>query len=243
MIAIEIGCIVGCILGIELDHARLIRSVAESRLGGQHLITMLAEPFSRLDIARLGELQISILPSAMMAQFGHAYARAFYRYVAASPYEIVLVRRQSGEIAAFCLVTLSPQTLTKRLLIGTPLLLHAVKRILSPRFWRLVFHALAGIGRHNSEVPAAFAHLPELIIIACDPAVQRQGHGSQLLDDAETALRHRGLHDYMIRTFDDDNNAAVKFYLNRGFISAGRFVDHGTTFRLMRKTLEPHPIP
>jgi hypothetical protein len=52
----------------------------------------------------------------MAAQFGVGYARCFYRYVARSLEEVLLVRREDNEIVAFCLASFDMHSLQKRLL-------------------------------------------------------------------------------------------------------------------------------
>ena len=77
---------------------------------------MTFERLTNYDISRLALLQTSALPGAMAAQFGIGYARCFYRYVARSVQEVMLVRRTEGEIVAFCLASFDMHSLQKRLL-------------------------------------------------------------------------------------------------------------------------------
>lgn len=199
---------------------------------------MVIESLTEEDIARLGMLQVSLLPGSMTARFGTAYARSFYRYVMRSGNEIVLVRRSGSQIVAFCVVSLKPQTLLRRLVIRTPLIVHALPRMITPRLWGLIINVIRSKADGSADAfPPALSTLPELMMLGCAPQYQGQGHASLLVEESEAALRARNYSGYLVRTFDDDDNLAVKFYLQRGFSVVARFVAHGTPFRLMRKPL------
>src|ERR1035437_2058348 len=99
---------------------------------------MVSENLTEKDIARLGMLQVSLLSGSMTARFGTAYARSFYRYVVRSDDDLLFVRRCDGQIVAFCVVSLRPQTLLRRLVIHTPLIVHALYRMIAPRLWWLI---------------------------------------------------------------------------------------------------------
>ena len=203
---------------------------------------MTFERLTKYDISRLALLQTSALPGAMAAQFGVGYARCFYRYVARSLEEVLLVRREDNEIVAFCLASFGVHSLQQRLLTRTPLTFYAFLRLTTPEFWRLAtIMARDVLSRSSNALPAELSALPEVVMLACDSQARGQGHGSRLLDEIEAVLRDRGIREYVVRTFDDDNNLAVKFYSRRGFTVIARFVAHGTPFRLMQKTVYPYP--
>src|SRR5262249_29539688 len=197
---------------------------------------MTYERLTERDISRLALLQISLLPGAMAAQFGTGFARSFYRYVARSAEEVLSVRRKEGEIIAFCLASFAVHSLQRRLVTRTPLPFYALLGVMSRRFWRLVIN----MARDVFSGSRVFSTLPEVVILACDPKDRGRGHASQLLKEIEMTLRDRGIREYIVRTFDDDNNLAVKFYTRKGFTVIARFAAHGTSFRSMRKTLEAH---
>jgi ribosomal protein S18 acetylase RimI-like enzyme len=200
------------------------------------------ERLTKYDISRLALLQTSELPGAMAAQFGIGYARCFYRYVARSVQEVMLVRRTEGEIVAFCLASLGVHSLQQRLVTRTPLAFYASLRLMTPEFWRLVTNIARDVfSEASTALPAELSILPEVVMLACDSKARGRGHASRLLEEIEVILHDRGIREYVVRTFDDDNNSAVKFYSRRGFTVIARFVAHGTPFRLMRKTIHACP--
>jgi ribosomal protein S18 acetylase RimI-like enzyme len=200
------------------------------------------EPLTKCDISRLALLQTSVLPGAMAAQFGTRYARCFYRYVARSVDEVLLVRRERGEIVAFCVASLGIHSLPQRLVTHTPLAFYALLRVIRPQFWRLFINVACDVFTASSNtLPAIFSRLPEVILLACDPEARGRGHASHLLENAEIRFHDLGIREYVVRTFDDDNNLAAKFYLRKGFTVIARFVSHGIPFRLMRRAIPTRP--
>jgi GNAT superfamily N-acetyltransferase len=184
------------------------------------------DAISQNDIARLAELQLSLLPSSMVSRFGAAYARAFYRYALRSPLECLSVERDaSGRIIAGCVLSFDIGSLSKRLALGTPLIFAAMLRP-----W-LLLSALGGEG----GPPAGEA---ELVLLFTDPAAQGKGAGRRLVERCDALARERSLSVYVVRTLADPVNPAYRFYIARGFTPAGEFSAHGQNFVLMRRQVE-----
>jgi len=79
--------------------------------------------------------------------------------------------------------------------------------------------------------------VPELLILCTAPDARDQGHAGRLLDRTEALMRARGVTRYKVRTFDDDDSAAFRFYTAKGFTAYGRRRAIFSSFRLMEKRL------
>lgn len=182
---------------------------------------------SDADFERLASLQCATLPSSLISKLGVDYVRSFYRYALKSSHEIVLAARDdAGIIAAGCVVSLDIATLQRRLLTGTPLLLAAL-----PRAPTLLPQLLRG---SSGAIPA---DAPELLLLFTDTGHRGKGLAGNLVDQAEITLKTRGISRYMVRTFDDAADPALRFYLGKGFVEAGCFTTNGSAFQLLEKRL------
>jgi hypothetical protein len=124
-------------------------------------------------------MHLEALPQSLVSLVGERYARAFYRYCSGSAHELVLVERDGGALAAACLVSLEPDTLSRRLLKRTPLLL------LSPfALGRLPLTQLLR-GALRPSGPAQ-PRGPELLLIFTLAEARGQGLGARLLDAANS---------------------------------------------------------
>jgi ribosomal protein S18 acetylase RimI-like enzyme len=183
------------------------------------------DAFAPEDIARLAQLQLSLLPSSMVSRFGHAYARAFFRFTVRSPLECLTVERDaSGRVIAGCVLSFDIGSLSQRLAIRTPLLFAAMLRP-----WVLL-SAFGGDG-------ASGAGETELVLLFTDPASQGTGAGRRLVERCDALARARGLSSYVVRTLADPANPAYRFYIARGFEPVGEFKAYGQLFALMRRAL------
>jgi GNAT superfamily N-acetyltransferase len=187
---------------------------------------------SAADCAALAALHVQCLPDSLVSQLGRRYAAAFYRYVSRSPRELVLVEREGTAVAAGCVLSSSPATLTRRLALRTPLLPWAVLHIAT---------VLKALWPSRGRTPAPHDELPhgmpEVLLIFTDPAARGRGRGAALLGRCEEFLIGRGCGAYGVRTVDDLGNAALRFYAKQGFVACGQCVQHGRPFRLLSKKL------
>jgi ribosomal protein S18 acetylase RimI-like enzyme len=187
------------------------------------------------DCSQLADLHRECLPDSLVSRLGGGYARAFYRYVSQSADERVFLRRDADHILSACVLSLAPQTLTRRLIFGTPLLWFAALGILRLSLARWL---LASFGRPSAAPHSPPHHsLPEVILIFTAPRGQGRGLGSDLLDECQRVLAARGCSEYRVRTIDDEANAALRFYARNGFVECGRCVELGRPFRILRKRI------
>ena len=188
------------------------------------------------DIEVLGRLHFDTLPDSLVSVVGERYARAFYRYVASSPDEVVFLERggpDGGPVVGACIVSMHPERLNYHLVRSTPLLpmaLMAVARLM-PRLWRRA--RLAGSDYSAVKQPVG----PEIILIFTLPTLRSRGCGAQLLSRAETWLGNRGVTRLYVKTRDSDDNRAIGFYLRSGFQKLGFTINRGKRLVLFGKTL------
>lgn len=190
------------------------------------------------DIKQIAALQVELLSDSLVSRFGRRYAEDYWRYVGQAKEEAaIIIHAQDGTVAAACSLSLNPQTLSRRLLVHTPLLLHVVRNVLKPWLWLTVRSMVVG---DNGSAPTApdydLVGAAEVVMLMTHPLQRRQGHARALLVKAESILKDRGIQDYYVRT-TDENSGTVAFYLENGFQKQGHFCAHGVTFRLMTKTI------
>jgi len=198
----------------------------------------LLKNLDRSDSNRLARLHVDSLPESLVSRLGVSYAKRFYRYLAGSKDEFVLVGRDGSEIASACVVSLDPASLNRRLVWHTGLPLWAALR-----FWRFPWLHLGSSAANGHETTSAnrgqsdLAHLPELILIFTDANARGRGWGSELLARCEVQLSERGIFDYTLKTLDDPANRAIAFYGRHGFAEFERVRKMGKAFRVFRKTI------
>jgi ribosomal protein S18 acetylase RimI-like enzyme len=187
------------------------------------------------DCTQLAGFHRECLPDSLVSRLGDGYARASYRYVSQSADERVFHRRDADQIISACVLSLAPQSLTRRRIFGTPLLWFAALGVVRLSLARWL---LGSLGRRSAapyaETPPS---LPEVILIFTTPRGQGKGLGSDLLDECERVLAARGSGEYLVRTVDNESNAALRFYAKNGFVECGRCVELGRPFRMLRKRI------
>jgi ribosomal protein S18 acetylase RimI-like enzyme len=189
------------------------------------------------DCAQLAALHCEALPDSIVSELGARYARSFYRYLGSSAAERVFVTRDQGEVISGCVLSLRPKTLRRRLLLHTPLALHAV-----PWFLRnLLNRRHAGASKSAAAPDPVPAHIPELLLIFTAAHARSRGAGAALLEQCEAFLRSRGIGEYAVRTVDEPANRALQFYAKHGFTACGQAYGQGRVFRVFRKGLRQRP--
>jgi GNAT superfamily N-acetyltransferase len=193
------------------------------------------EPLTPTDWADLAALHRECLPDSLVSRLGHRYAEAFYRYASRSADERIFVKRDAGRIIGACVVSLRPETLTRRLAFGTPLLWSAFLGVLRPS---VAGSLVMSLRPATIEAPVDLPHsLPKILLIFTSARVRSRGAGSALLADCERCLAARGHGRYLVQTIDDEANAALRFYARNGFVERGRCVEQGRRFRILMKEI------
>jgi ribosomal protein S18 acetylase RimI-like enzyme len=191
-------------------------------------VTVIDDALARRDIRQLARMHVEALPDSLVSQVGERYARAFYRYAVASPHEVILTARAGGSLSGACMMSLAPDTLSRRLLVRTPLALFAPFAIR-----RLPLRALL-LGSAASEVQPPG---PEILLIFTVPEVRSRGLGAQLLARCEALLVARGVDRLLVKTRDDPANRALAFYERARFHRIASRTVHGKRLAVLEKTL------
>src|ERR1051325_8644113 len=161
------------------------------------------EGLGRKDCCRLAALHCECIADSMVTRLGRSYAEAFYRYVSRSTEERVFVLRDAAEIFRGCVLTLSPKTLRRRLLIHTPLLWYAIpwlcRKLLAKR-------RPARLSQESDLPVGSMPDLPELILLFTAPGSRNQGAGAALLAQCEQFLAGQGSGEYLVKTIEDESN-------------------------------------
>jgi ribosomal protein S18 acetylase RimI-like enzyme len=142
----------------------------------------------------------------------------------------LLLERERGELSGACLVSLAPETLLRRLLTRTPLLLFAPLAI---RRLPLRAMLLGAAGSAGPQQPRG----PEILLIFTVPELRSQGLGARLLASCERQLLARGLHKVLVKTRDDAANRALAFYERAQFTRIAARSKYGKRLLLLEKTL------
>jgi ribosomal protein S18 acetylase RimI-like enzyme len=195
-------------------------------------------PLTPTDCSQLAALHAESLPDSLVVRLGRRYTEAFYRYLGRSDTEQVFLARDGQRVIGACVLSLSPETLTRRLVVHTPLLPFAVLALFRPR----LFWSLLGSSRGASHGEAALPDdLPEVLLIFTSPTIRSRGLGAKLLAACEQFLAGRGHGRYLVRTVDDAANAALRFYARNGFVPLGRSFQHGRWFQVFQKPIADEP--
>ena len=127
-------------------------------------------------------------------------------------------------------MSLAPETLSRRLLARTPLLLCAPLAIR-----RLPLRAML-LGATQPAAPSQPPG-PEILLIFTVPELRGQGLGARLLARCEQLLLARGLATVLVKTRDDAANRALKFYERAQFNPIAARSKYGKRLLLLEKTL------
>jgi GNAT superfamily N-acetyltransferase len=172
------------------------------------------------EIELLARMHCEGRPESLVSRIGARYARAFYRYMASSEYELVLLHREQGEIAAACIVSLEPETMSRRLVLHTPLALHAPLAL-----FRLPIGAM--LARTRSDQPRG----AEILLVFTVASARSRGLGSQLIDRCQKAARSHGISRLLVKTPD----RATDFFQRAGFKPVGRVEKFGKALLLLTR--------
>jgi GNAT superfamily N-acetyltransferase len=197
-------------------------------------VTVVADRLAPRDVALLARMHVEALPESLVTLVGERYARAFYRHLGASVAELVLLERDAaGALVGACIVSTEPATLSRRLLVRTPLALMAPLALHRLPLGGLVRGALGG---RDAAAPAQ-PDGPEILLVFTVPERRGSGVGARLLARAETLLAERGFRRLLVKTRDDPANRALGFYEREGFVRRASVTKLGKRLVLFEKPL------
>jgi ribosomal protein S18 acetylase RimI-like enzyme len=176
------------------------------------------------ELELLARMHCEALPESLVTRIGPRYARAFYRYIASSEYELVMLHREQGEITAACIVSLEPETMSRRLVLHTPLAFHAPFAL-----FRLPVGAM--VARTRGDQPRG----AEILLIFTLASARSRGLGAQLVERCQKLVRSHGIARVLVKTRDDPANRAIGFYERAGFKPLGKVEKFGKALLLLSR--------
>ena len=179
------------------------------------------------DLADLVRLHTGCLPGSLFSRLGAAVTRSLYAYVLKSDMELVVVIRDTGgTIVGGSVVSLNPDTLIRRLLLGSGILFNLLFR-----FYRFPLN-------FKRDLPDAYQPgCPELMFLYVDEKHRSLGYGKVLVEGTQQALAERGISRLCVYTEDDPQNRAISFYQGLGYTPAGKATKAGTAYLVFEKQL------
>jgi len=167
------------------------------------------------DLIRIHEMA---LPCSTPLLAGTPYLRRYYEFLINSPEERVIVARdQKAKALAAAVVTLSPQTFSRRVLVATcvPFVAGILKSVMLGPHWRR--QRLARIFLEAFTHRESAKDSPELLYLYVSESSRSKGLGARLIGEIKDAVRMNG-HDWLqVTTAAAGNNAALVFYERNGF--------------------------
>jgi GNAT superfamily N-acetyltransferase len=192
---------------------------------------------SERDLWRLAELHVGSIEDSIPTLVGVPFAAEFYRFIAESPREWLLVDRIGEEIAIACVVSDEPETVYARTVR------HTWRALL--RGAALAFFTNAGFRRFvwaflRERLRGAAAPIPgpEIAYLFTAPEYRSRRLGRHLIERVDAWLESRGVDLYWVQTLDDPANRAIGFYERAGFRRTGHRRERGRDFVVFQKPLE-----
>ncbi len=186
--------------------------------------------FAVEDVAALAEMHRACLPNSLVTRMGSEYGKAFYRFLRTSPLEKVFIEKDGEEILGACVLSLEPESLTRRLVTSTPVIRSALRSL--PRLVQLVRNVVLS-SRRGERQPSG----PELLMIFTLEHARGRGLGARMLETVEQYLHERGCTWWWVKTLDDPRNRAIDFYLGNHFTRQKSITRNGKRLCLLRKEL------
>jgi ribosomal protein S18 acetylase RimI-like enzyme len=192
---------------------------------------------SERDLKRLAELHVASIEDSIPTLVGVPFAVEFYRFIAESPHEWLLVERVGEEIAIACVVSDDPASVyarTVRRTWWTLLRCSLLAFFTNPGFRTFVWAFLREKLRGSVEpIPG-----PEIAYIFTGPEYRSRRLGRHLIDRVNAWLGSRGVDLYWVQTIAEVENRAIGFYERNGFQRAGLRRERGRDFVVFQKSLE-----
>jgi GNAT superfamily N-acetyltransferase len=174
----------------------------------------------------------------MASVIGWKAVRGMYGYIDRSKHEYMRVQERDGVIVGVYVLSLSPHTLVRRLLVSTWLLLWTAMCLFRVPWVRIIRQQMVSTPetggtprRHETEVR------PEVLLLFTDPVCRGQGIGGELMAQGECVLREHGFGSYVVKTISAASNRALGFYEGLGFVPVADIRKHGKSYRVFEKPL------
>lgn len=205
---------------------------------------------SQGDLEDVTRVHLQAFPEAILSRIGPQVVERYYAWQLSEPNDAHAVGvYEEGELAGFAVGGLFRNGLSGFVGANRRLILTSVARkpwlLLNKTFWNRLAMTIDAFKRANAKrntpgngAPQPAARKPRrrrysVLSIAVDPANQRKGIGAVLLADQEARARELG-HSEIFLTVQQDNRAAVRFYVRQGWT---KVVSDGVWHGKMTKTL------
>ena len=182
------------------------------------------------DIARLHCASLQ----GLLSELGLPVARAFYTGCARAPSAVgfVALEDENALIRGYVMGSIHPARLKYEVLRRNPLgtvaaLCVGFAKRPSSLGWFLKSFRGPDEGAYD-------AHAAELTYLAVRSDARGRGIGKQLVDSFTQAIREAGVGSYEL-SVDENNQAALRFYQERGFQVIGRYREFGIAHQRLRK--------
>ncbi|MGJ8564280.1 MAG: GNAT family N-acetyltransferase [Alphaproteobacteria bacterium] len=181
------------------------------------------------------------LPQSLICAFGTLGLRAYYKWVAESDIDALVLVLKDGGVAGAATLSLSPQTIGGRAVKGR-LWRYAPRLAFSWTIWRKIFRKISKPSTSIPEVgdlePLYDPKSPELLQIFIAPAGIGQGLGSKITRMIEYIARNKGCEGLIVRTDNAPTNKALAFYLKNDFSLLGSHESNGKELAVYYKLAE-----
>lgn len=181
------------------------------------------------------------LPQSLICAFGQRGIAAYYKWLAGSDLDALIVVLNDTQVAGAATLSLSPQTVGTRA-VKSRLWLYLPWLAFSALIWRKISVKLFRKGQGIEEI-GNLAHLhnpqsPELLQIFVAPAGIGQGLGTKMTRMIEHTAKVQGCEGLLVRTDNTPSNKALKFYLKNDFTLIGSHGSNGKELAVYYKAAE-----
>ena len=180
------------------------------------------------DSWRVAQLHHTVIQTGFLSRLGTRFLNVLYKYLIKN--EIVLVHREAGTVRAFVSCTLNSKKVMRRFIVRPDAIFTLLMTLLkNPSLLRSSFETLmipvknkkSGDGELSSPLPET-----ELLSIAVEPGLQKDGVGTALLAGLEKTLREKGVDRYRV-VAGETLTGANNFYRKNGFELVTTIMIHG----------------
>lgn len=174
------------------------------------------EAFTNGALGQLANLHAMCLQDSLTTSLGRAVLKSYYQYVLDSKQDILFTVFEGEQVIGACVLSLAPDTLTKRfvkknfLLVG----LNMAKGFALSAFTR---KKIINFLFNKGSKPSNIVDMPEVVQIYTDASFRNKRIGTRLIEMTEEFLKEQGIACYYLKTLSDPENLALHFYHKRNF--------------------------
>ena len=199
---------------------------------------VICDELNSKDIVKIAEIHLKTMDDSIISLLGFSYTKKFYQFIARSEREITAIKRDgAGEVVAACITSLEPHSLGKRLMFHTPLWFFLIISFYRLPWIKILFRMKQVLNTEIVESIELIRRSPELILIFSDPSKQGKGIGTNLVLKTEEHLLSLNTPFYQVRTLDNPNNRALRFYQKCNFQKLEKSEKQGRIFQVLYKQL------